>query len=150
MEIFRFMSKITTDRALLIGLATVGFGISTIFRKISVTHVAPLQYQTISGIIYAITIFPFWIASSQMTNWSNVTQKGIMWVIFSTVMHISSAVIFMTALRGGNDVGIVSSLSSASPVITIMLSLLFLGEQPSFKQAVGVALILFGVIFAAK
>jgi uncharacterized membrane protein len=52
---------------------------------------------------------------------------------------------FGYALRAGNDAGVVTSLSSLSPIVTMMLSFLLLGERPSVASAVGCALVLVGV-----
>jgi uncharacterized membrane protein len=67
------------------------------------------------------------------------------WALLATIVASCGSIAFGFALRSGNDAGMVTALSSASPVITIMLSFLILGERPSVQSAVGCALVLLGI-----
>ena len=93
-----------------------------------------------------VTLLPFYIWMSvehvKDVEWS---WKGIAWTITATLVASFGGIMFGYALRAGNDAGVVTSLSSLSPIVTMMLSFVLLGERPSIASAVGCALVLAGV-----
>jgi uncharacterized membrane protein len=133
------------ERLLTLALATAGFGISTLMRKLAVDQIHPLQYQLISSTFYAMIIPFVFVANNQWgdTKWSS---SGITWTLAATVVHVIAAYFFNNVLKSGNDTGLVSALSSASPVITLMLSAMILHEQPTFTGMIGMGLVLLGIV----
>lgn len=142
---------ISRERALLIGFSTVVFGIVTLMRKVALNRLRPLQFEAISGIIHAALI-PLYLALLQqnLVQHNDWDARGMLWSIAAVCLNIVGSIAFMYALQIRNDVGLVSALGSASPIITLMLSALFLGEQPSLKSVIGIGLVLIGVMLASR
>lgn len=79
----------------------------------------------------------------QATEYSSM---GIGLIILCTVIHIIGAVAFGFLLKESNNVGVLSALVSLSPVVTVTLSMIFLGEQFSFWKVIAFLLALFSAI----
>ncbi len=111
----------------------------------AVDRLHPFQLQVVSASVY-MTVFPLylWLATKHAEG-NQWTWKGIAWGIVATAVASMGSIAFGFALRSGNDAGVITSLSSVSPIITLMLSFLLLGERPSIASAVGCALVLAGV-----
>ena len=139
------MLYFTRERALTLAAATTAFGLSSILRKIAVDRLNPLQFQVVAATTYAVLIpFYAWLAIEHVKNaeWPRV---GVAWSVAATLVGSFGGIMFGFALRAGNDAGVVTSLSSLSPIVTMFLSFLLLGERPSLASAVGCALVLLGV-----
>lgn len=126
-------------------VATTAFGMSSLLRKMAVDKLHPFQIQVVSAAVY-MTVFPVyvWLAAEHAEG-NQWTWKGVGWGVAATLIASMGSIAFGFALRAGNDAGVVTSLSSVSPIITLMLSFLLLGERPSVWSAVGCALVLAGV-----
>lgn len=129
----------------MLAAATAAFGLSALLRKIAVDKLHPLYFQVVAASVYSILIpFYIWLAFKHVspTEWS---WKGVAWTVVATLIASFGGIMFGFALRAGNDAGVVTSLSSLSPILTMFLSFLLLGERPSVPSAVGCALVLAGV-----
>lgn len=129
----------------MLAASTTAFGLSALLRKVAVDRLHPLQFQVVAACVYAVLIpFYVWLSVEHVKgvewNW-----KGVVWTVSATVVASFGGIMFGYALRSGNDTGVVTSLSSLSPVITMMLSFVLLGERPSLASAVGCAMVLAGV-----
>ena len=133
----------------MIGVSAVLFGISTLLRKLSIETLHPFQFQVVAGILYAILAIPWFIAAKEIGHGSVWNISGVIWCLTCTIIATLGAVILMYALRSGHDTGVVAALGSVSPIVTVMLAALFLGEQPNLRQAVGIFLVLVGVVVAS-
>lgn len=144
---------LSRERALLIGLSTVAWGMTTLFRKLALEKLHPFQYEMTATIVH-VAMIPVYVlllmrVAVPVTGQMQWATSGILWVVAATLINVVGTLAFLFALRQGNDAGFISSLAGASPIITVMLSALFLGETPGAKQAVGIALVLLGVIVAS-
>jgi len=143
-------NPISRERALLIGFATVAFGVVTLMRKVALGRINPIQFEIVSGIVHVMLIPVYLrILSENLVQQNNWDRVGIAWTTAAILLNVLGGLAFMYALQLKNDVGVVASLSSASPIITLMLSALFLGEQPTMKSVIGIGFVLFGVLLAS-
>lgn len=142
-------STIANDRAVIIGLATVGFGISTLLRKLAVVHFHPFQFEIVAACAHISLALPYCYLLSRVQEPLTWSWWSVLWTVACCLVVNVANIMFMFALRSGHDTGVVSALASASPIITIMLAFLFLGEQPDWRQGCGIALVLLGVIVAS-
>lgn len=129
----------------MLAAATAAFGLSALLRKVAVDRLNPLYYQVVSASVYTVLIpFYLWLAfkHASASEWS---WRGVVWTVIATLVASFGGIMFGFALRAGNDAGVVTSLSSLSPILTMFLSFLLLGERPSFTSAVGCGLVLAGV-----
>lgn len=135
----------TRERAALLASSTVAFGLAALMRKISVDRISPFHYQTVSACVYAFFLpVSFW-AQARFAPAGTFDPKGVAWAVVGTIIASLAGISFGFALRSGNDAGVVTALSSLSPIVTMMLSFALLGERPSLASAVGCALVLAGV-----
>jgi uncharacterized membrane protein len=137
--------SMSRDRLLTLALATAGFSVSTVMRKLAVDQLHPLQYQAISGMLYAVLVPMIWLLNTKYGETTTWSTSGILWTLAATMVHVIAAFFFNNVLRSGNDAGVVSALSSASPVITLMLSFMILHEQPSITGMIGMAFVMLGI-----
>lgn len=136
----------TRERALTLAASTVAFGLSALLRKVAVDRLHPLQFQVVAACVYTILI-PFYVYMAvKHASAADFTWKGVGWTVLATTIASFGGIMFGFALRAGNDAGVVTSLSSLSPIVTLMLSFCLLGERPSLASAVGCALVLAGVV----
>jgi len=94
-----------------------------------------------------MTMLPFYVvlAIKYAPPVNDVDVKGVAWTVAATLVASFGGIMFGYALKSGNDAGVVTTLSALSPIITLMLSFVLLGERPSASSAVGCALVLAGV-----
>ena len=141
---------ITQQRALLIGFATVAFGVTTLLRKVALNHINPVQFEVVSGAVHLALVPLYLYLLSDVLKPSAWDAKGIIVTAIAIAINCVASLAFMYALQLRNDVGVVGAMVSASPVITLMLSALFLGEAPSLRSVVGIGMVLVGVLLASK
>jgi len=136
----------TRERAALLAASTAAFGLAALLRKVSVDRIHVLQYQVIAAAVYLVFL-PFYVvlATRYAGPIEDIDKKGIFWAVVATALASFGGITFGYALKAGNDAGVVSAMSAASPVITIMLSFFLLGERPSWTSGVGCLLVLLGV-----
>ena len=134
------------DRAAMLAASTAAFGLSALIRKIAVDRMTPLQFQVVAACVYLVFLpFYVWLATKDGTPLVDIDRKGIIWAVIATAIASFGGIMFGYALKSGNDAGVVTSLSSLSPIITMFLSFAILGERPSASSACGCALVLAGV-----
>lgn len=123
------------------------FGSSTFFRKIAVDGMSPYHLQVLSGLIYAALI-PVWfrVGGAWVIPDTRYLFAGFL-AIFSNVI---GAVIFGFLLKGTTNASVLSTMASASPVVTAVLSALFLGERFTLVKLAGIALVLCGILLINK
>ncbi len=138
--------QFTRERAAMLAASTAAFGLAALLRKVSVDRIHPLQYQVIAACVY-LMFLPFYVmlAIKYAPPASEIDGRGIAWAVVATAIASFGGITFGYALKSGNDVGVITSLSSLSPIITMMLSFVLLGERPSASSAIGCALVLAGV-----
>jgi len=124
-------------------IATIlAFGFSAFFRKLAVDRIHPFHLQIIAAAVYT-SLIPFWhtMAPKQFElNWS-----GIAFGILCTGIHILGAVMFGLLLKSNNSTGMLSVMISASPVVTILLSMIFLQEKFEARHVIATLLTLSGL-----
>ncbi len=115
------------------------WGVWGFVAKLTITRgVHPLALSAISSVTGAIIT---WIAVLLVQpSWERASHN-IPFVLLTGICGSLGGVAFFFALGHGRA-SIVVPLSSLYPAITILLSLLFLGEHPSLTQTLGIILAL--------
>lgn len=130
---------------LYISLTILFTGISVFFRKLAVDKIHPYQIQIIAGILYSLLI-PVWLFFMSKNNIQfNTNFLGNFYAILCLVSYVLGAVILGILLKTSNSTGTISVLISINPMITVLLSVLFLDEQFSLKKLLGCIVILSGI-----
>lgn len=138
--------QFSRERAFILAVATIAFGLSAVLRKLAIDRIPPLQYQALSSIVYALTVPIFaMLATRYEKSVTPIDSTGLWWMIAATVVGLGGNVLFGYALRASNDVGMTTAISSTSPVVTMMITFLFFNERPTIQAAIGCALVVFGI-----
>ena len=130
----------------LVLISAIAYGVWAIFQKLAVSRLHPLQIQVISGCIAIILIPVYLLYLYYKIPNIPISTPGIIFSALASCCSIIGALSFLFAIQNKNDIGTMSVLVSASPVITIILAVIFLGEKLTASKLVGVALIMFGVV----
>ena len=129
------------NRILIIATIII-FGFSAFFRKLAVDRVHPYHLQIISAIVY-LSLAPVWhhLAPKNM----EFSGAGFGFAALTTCLHILGAVCFGLLLRGSNSTGALSVMISASPLVTTLLSVAFMGEKMEVRHVLATFLTLAGL-----
>lgn len=112
---------------LYIFVSIILFGVSTFFRKLSLDKLHPYQLQVISGIIHVI-FMPLWIWFLHKKNVIAYDSTGVTYAVICCLIYTAATVLFSFALQGSKNPGVCAALISLSPIVTMFLAHLFLGE----------------------
>jgi len=115
------------------------------FRKLAVDKIHPYQIQVLAGILYGMLI-PVWMYfMSKNTIAFNPNFSGNLYGILCLLSYVSSAVILGLIFKNTNAVGTMSAIVATNPLITLGLSVLFLGEEITPKKLIGSLVIVAGI-----
>lgn len=129
----------------LIIAAIILFGFSVFFRKLAVDRINPYQIQLVSTVVYLMLV-PVWLHLCQKNNIVSYDNAGVIYAAICIMLSIVGAVCMGFALNQSNNPGVISALTSLSPVITMALSILFLHETLSPIKIVAFILALLSAI----
>lgn len=132
-------------QAIVISLTILLFGVSVFFRKLAVDRIHPYQLQIVAGAIYAIEI-PIWLFLLHKNNISGYNSMGVVYGVLCIATYVLAAVLFGTLLKSANSAGQSTILVSINPIVTLCLSMIFLGEVLTLKKVIACALALCGLI----
>lgn len=120
----------------LIAISIIGWGIGSIFYKIANDTVHPIMVSAITTATYlAITPIVFYWSNFDKT----VTITGVLSIICGAILMGSGSLAYYFALNKGNA-GEITTITALYPVLTLMISCLFMGEEMTFRKAVGIVL----------
>jgi len=130
---------------LFIALTIVFSGISVFFRKLAVDKIHPYQIQVLAGLLYGALI-PAWVFFMTKSSINfNFNILGNLYGVLCLLSYVLSAVILGLLLKTSASVGTISILVSINPLITLLFSYFFLGEEINLKKIIATILILSGV-----
>ena len=129
----------------LIVASIILFGFSVFFRKLAVDRISPYQVQVVSAVVY-VALLPMWLYLCQKNNIISYDNSGITYAVICCVLSTIGAVCMGFALNQSHNPGVISALTSLSPVITMALSILFLHETLSPIKIVAFILALLSAI----
>ena len=124
------------------------WGTSTFLNALSVQTASPLVLQIIVGLGY-ICYLPVALKLSHVGNpfeyhWSS---RSIVLTLCATVCSIVANVSLYSYLKGSHHTGANTMLLSLYPVVTLLLSAIFLHEHFTWTKIVGVITMIGGAIF---
>lgn len=127
----------------LIILTILGWGIGSFFYKPANDQMHPFMVTSIATCMYilATPIIFFFIKFDK-----TITFNGFLCTLVGTVMMGIGSLAYYFAIKKGG-VGIVAFATSFYPIVTLILSYLFLGETITFKNVCGMLLAFLGIYF---
>lgn len=126
----------------MIAATILSFGLSAFFRKLAVDKLHPYHMQIIAAGIY-LAMVPVWY--NLAPKHSTLELQGTIFAIITTCLHICGAVMFGMLLKSSNTTGTLSVMVSAAPIVTVLLSIIFLDEEFELKHFVASLLTLSGL-----
>lgn len=130
----------------LAGIAMVFWGIAPIFGKLGLGEVQPLVALTIRSVLISLILLVAVTVTGQWSSLSEVPAKSVMFIgIEGICAALLGQLAYYFALKFG-DVGTVSPLVAAFPLIAMLLGVLFLGEKMTFYKVLASVFIVFGIV----
>jgi transporter family protein len=130
----------------LAGIAMVFWGIAPIFGKLGLGEVQPLVALTIRSVLISLILLVAVTVTGQWSSLSEVPAKSVMFIgIEGICAALLGQLAYYFALKFG-DVGTVSPVVAAFPLITMLLGVLFLGEKMTFYKVLASVFIVFGIV----
>jgi transporter family protein len=128
------------------GIAMVLWGIAPIFGKLGLSGTQPLTALTIRSLLISAILVLVMTASGQWYNVSGVTAKEIVLIGFEGICAaLLGQIAYYYALKFG-EVGYISPIVSAFPIVAMVLGVVFLGEKISIAKIVAATLITAGIV----
>lgn len=120
----------------LIAISIIGWGVGAIFYKIANTTVHPIM---VSAIITTTFLFLTPIAFLSFNVDKTINLIGVLATIAGGILMGAGSIAYYYSLRTG-DAGQITTITALYPVLTLILSCLFMGEEMTFRKAIGILL----------
>ena len=129
----------------LIILCIIMWGVSTFLNRLSVERISPLLLQSIVGMVYLFFI-PIALRISGISNPFNYKwcYYSVGLTVVATILSIGAHIVLYSSLKGCNTTGASVMLISMYPIITLILSVLFLNEQFTVIKVAGIITMVVG------
>jgi drug/metabolite transporter (DMT)-like permease len=127
-------------------LAAIAWGISDFLIGKSSKSLGPIKGALLVNIAGALVYSLAFIVFLHRN--ATFTTEGILYVLAAGVFFGLAQATFFKAMYLG-PVGLVSSISSVYPLITLLISVVFFAAQLSLQQTMGVVLVVAGVVMAS-
>jgi len=124
-------------------LAAVFASLTTIFAKLGVLNINSNLATAIRTIVILIMIWVIVLVRGETKEMSSLSKQNVVFLIVSGIATGLSWLFYFKALQLGN-VSQVAPVDKLSVALTIILSVLFLGETLTLKAAIGSLLIIAG------
>lgn len=127
-------------------IVMICWGVGPIVAKIGLKDINPLTGLMLRSTMTMVMVSSWIGINGGISKFKSISLYAI---IFITIDAIITTVIgdlaYYSAIKRG-QVSIVTIITSASPLVTLLLSTLFLGEDITFTKLIGSILVIFGII----
>ena len=131
---------------LLAGIAMVFWGIAPIFGKLGLGATQPLAALTVRSVIISLLLL---ITVTIKGQWGFVAEMTAKSAVFIAMEGICAALLgqlaYYYALKLG-EVGLVSPIVAAFPLVAVFLGIVFLGETVTPYKVIAALLIVTGIV----
>lgn len=126
-------------------LCVLLWGTTTFLQRLSADRMSPIVMQIIVALGFALYV-P--LAFKMEGGFNNIKWSGISIIItlIATFLSILGNIIFYTVIRGSNHTGAQSMWLCLYPVITLVLSVIFLHETFTTLKVIGIIAMIAGTI----
>lgn len=126
-------------------LSALFASLTAIFAKVGITGVNSNLATAIRTIIILLVAWAIVIAKGETKGLSSLSKNNISFLVISGIATGLSWIFYFKALQVGK-VSQVAPVDKLSVALTIILSVIFLGEALTLKAAIGAMLIIAGTI----
>lgn len=129
-------------------VGTICWGIAPIFVKMGLANLNPAVGLLVRTIITAGLIFSWMCIDGSITQFRNVSMAAIIILAIEAVLAtFIGDLSYFAAIKKGS-VAMVTTIMASAPLITIIFSVLFLGEVMTIKRFLGTCFVILGIILA--
>lgn len=121
------------------------WGLAPLFGKLGLSGVNPVTALSLRTMIAATLVLGWLIGTRGYSEFSRI--PALFWVFIAIEAILATLVgdlAYFVALKNGN-INSVTLIMACSPVVTVLLSYLFMGEVVSLRQLAGAAFITLGL-----
>ena len=129
-------------------LSALFAALTAIFAKLGVANVDSNLATGIRTVVILIMIWSIIMAKGDAKGISTLTKQNVIFLIVSGIATGLSWLFYFKALQLGN-VSQVAAIDKLSVALTIIIAVLFLGEQLTLKTFAGASLIIIGTLLLA-
>ena len=134
---------------MVIWLALLGmlcWGIAPIFAKAGLQNINPAIGLVLRTVIAVMLVTTWMGLSGGISQFKNITlQQSILIAIEAILATVLGDLAYFAAIKSGS-VSTVSMIMSASPLVTMVCAVLFLGERLTFFKCLGAGYIVLGIL----
>lgn len=131
---------------LLAGIAMVFWGIAPIFGKLGLGGVHPLAALTIRSVIISLLLVVVVTIKGQWGFVAEVNAKNVMYIALEGICAaLLGQLAYYYAVKWG-EVGRVSPIAAAFPLVAVFLGIVFLGEKLTLYKVIAALLIGTGIV----
>jgi len=127
---------------LYIVFSILGWGVGTFLYKFANNSLHPIMVSSVALCLY-IVLLPFLWMFVKFEH--TITLSGVVYTLAGSLAMCIGTLGFSYALRSGGAVGTTSVLTALYPALTLVLSMIFLGESLTIKKGAGIVLALISV-----
>lgn len=128
---------------IIIILCILLWGGATFLNRIAVDNMSPFLMQMVVGFSYILYIPVALKMAGANTKW---TGGSVVLTVLATICSIAANVLLYTTLKGSNHTGQTTMLISLYPVVTLILSVIFLHEILTPWKIVGIFAMIVGAV----
>lgn len=126
-------------------LSALFAALTAVFAKAGLSNINSNLATGIRTIVIVVMIWVIILATGEAKGVNNLSRQNIFFLVISGIATGLSWLFYFKALQLGN-VSQVAPIDKLSIVLTIILSVLFLGETINLKTALGAGLIVAGAL----
>lgn len=125
--------------------SAVAAALVAIFGKIGLSKVDTTLATTLRSIVMAVLLVGFSVVMGKFSGLATVHRKDALYIILAGVAGAISWLCYFVALRMGPASG-VAALDRLSVVFVLIIAVLALGEQLTWKSGLGAVLVVVGAV----
>jgi transporter family protein len=125
--------------------SAIAAALVAIFGKIGLSKIDTTLATTLRSIVMAVLLIGISLALGKFSGFGTVHRKDALYIILAGVAGAISWLCYFVALRLGPTSGVVA-LDRLSVVIVLILAVLLLGEQLTWKSGLGAMLVAVGAV----
>ena len=130
---------------ILIVLCILCWSVWPLMMKFALSSISPIMIQVVIAYVYSMfapAMFLYMKATGIAVEWST---KGIIYATIACTLSAAASLSFSTVIQRV-PVNIVGSFTAIYPVITFLLSVIFLGESVTIMKFMGIMTIAVGIV----
>lgn len=136
--------------SLLLAITIISWGLWGVINKLVLRNMHPLQMFIVGASTSAFIALPIYLLFLKHTNTAITTNISVILLcVLGSLLSITGSITYIYGIQTG-ELGRVAVLSCCYPVLTVALSVIFLGESMTITKAVGIVLVMAGIIVLGR